>query len=180
MFRVGCGRLVVRWIGIVTLLLGVAACGPPQPLRTYVPATIPEPTWQASCQADRFSDQNRCEVRRRISSQTLGVAEGSLWTTDAGRSWTITVSPPPVTYRLRVGQNAVIEGLCRGPAGSCTVVNSQQLTTQMRAGTTLAIQVTTVRGGQIDRDIPLAGLSDALAEAQRRSPPPPNAARQPR
>jgi invasion protein IalB len=126
--------------------------------------------WTAECKPNRFHDNQDCDLSMKISSDRPIVA-GSLSSYDGGRSWSITTSPPPEVFLIRVDQNAAIEGFCRGPVSSCDVTaapGGKMLTDQLRTGRQLAIQVTVVRGGQLDRDYSLDGFPEALAEVQSR------------
>lgn len=161
----------------LTLVVGsVVGCAQPPP--SYTPSvsassyTSPAPRrWGTACRTDRFRDVETCQVKLNVETARPPIVVASLATDDAGQTWTIVASPPPVVYQLRVDRNDAIVGACRGPAGICQVQNPAALTAQLRGGSTLAMQITTVRG-TLDRDFPVDGAAAALDEAERRAPRP--------
>ena len=90
-----------------------------------------------------------------------------------GRVWYIASYPHPTSFRLRVDQHPVIASRCPSDVGYCRVPptsGNASLLEQIRSGRKIALQVLTAEGG-IDRDFPIIGFQNALAEARAMTSP---------
>ena len=136
------------------------------------PRPLPyNPPWISECHTDRFQDRQVCAVALRFDDAREGVF-GSLVSLD-GRVWYVASYPFPTSFRLRVDQHPVIASGCPGAVGHCRVPPAPGNTTlleQIRNGRKIALQVLTTEGG-IDRDFPIIGFQNALAEARAMTPP---------
>ncbi len=168
---------ITRLIPVGALLAALVGCAPSPPLSqgvAFQPVPVaPRTAWSTECRRDRFTDRDACTIKVGFDR---GTNVASLWSADGGRTWMITGAPAPITFRLRVGQNPPVQGICRAGFSSCEIPNGQALTAQLRGASSLAVQVTNVRG-QIDTDVSMDGFADALTRAQAAQPAPASAPR---